>query len=77
MTWGQVECNADITNIFYIHTSRVCSSELTLREQVEVFLDKFIKGYHGSSDIVDILHSLISYARQEARCPIKAGVAEM
>ena len=69
MTWEQVECSADVKEIFCFHISQdvntsVTNSELIVKEQVEVFLDTFIKEYHGSSDILYILQSLITYTRQ-------------
>ena len=65
-----MECNADIIKIFYLHAlhndhTSETNSEQTLREQVEHFLDTFIKGYHGSSDVVLILKSLITYTRHK------------
>ena len=34
------------------------------REQVEVFLDQFLTGYHGSTDVVHLLEFLILHIRQ-------------
>ena len=67
MTWLDVEGNAAITEAFYQHTSPdymaalVKTDRTEKREQIGVFLDQFIKVYHGPLDVLHILQSLIMH----------------
>ena len=72
MTWQQVKDHAEITEVFYLHTSQDDLASVTSptlsdkREQIAFFLDTFIIGYYGSTDTVDVLSSLIIHTKQFA-----------
>ena len=68
MAWTEVECYQEITKVFYLHASHdglssITKSELDFKEQVETFLDQFIKGYQGAADVLSVLHSLILHSK--------------
>ena len=70
MTWRDVESSEEIMEEFYQNTSQEDLAQILERplpdnrDQVQAFLDQFIKGYFGSTDCVDILQSLIAHTRQ-------------
>ena len=69
MTWRDVESSEEIMEEFYKNTSQEDLAQILERQlpdnrdQVQAFLDQFIKGYFGSPDCVAILQSLIAYTR--------------
>ena len=70
MTWREVESSEEIMEEFYQNTSQEDLAQILERqlpdnrEQVQAFLDQFIKGYFGSPDCITILQSLMAYTRQ-------------
>ena len=69
-TWENVEIHEEIKKTFSCPACHDGLAKMTgekcndIQEEVLVFLDQFIKGYHGSSDSVEILEALIEHVGQ-------------
>lgn len=73
-SWNDVECLAEISEIFYRnHSTDIEMAILTRhslcrtddwRDLIRVFLDTFITGYYGQMELQSVLTSLITYVKQ-------------